>query len=59
VSSQIHAIVIPTRLPTREDITDENRAVWAETLGVPPEHVETYLFDLPATGASHDDRNRD
>jgi N-glycosylase/DNA lyase len=37
----------PNALPTRDDVTDENRAIWAEVTGVPPEHVEAFLFDLP------------
>jgi hypothetical protein len=42
----------PNTLPTREDVTDENRATWAEVRGVPSEHVETFLFDLPGDRAA-------
>lgn len=53
------AAIDPTAQPMRESITDENRWAWSEALGVPPEHVERFLFDLPSTGASDDDRNRE
>jgi hypothetical protein len=41
----------PNQLPTRDDVTTETRAIWAEVLGVPPEHVESFLFDLPGSDA--------